>query len=341
MFNFKNDYCYIGHEKILNALIKYQDEPQGVYGIDSHSENAKNLIRKHVSGVDLDIHFLVGGTIANKTVISHLLRPYEAVISADTGHINVHETGAIEATGHKVVTIKNYDGKIKSCDIYRIFKEHTDEHMVKPKMVYISQTTEAGTVYTKEELKDIYNTAKELGMYLFVDGARLAAALDKGVMTLDDLAHYSDVFYIGATKNGSPLGEAVCIVNDDLKECFRYSIKQNGGMYSKGFVAGICFEELFKDGLYFELGHNANVCASYLANNLTNRGVELAYPCATNQVFPIVSNELYLKLKDIVSFELWNDLGDSKVIRFVCNFKTTKEMIDDFFVEFDKLKLLF
>jgi threonine aldolase len=210
--------------------------------------------------------------------------------------------------------------------------------MVKPKMVYISQTTEAGTVYSKEELKEIYQVTKELGMYLFVDGARLASALATNLMTLDDLAHYSDVFYIGATKNGSPLGEAICIVNDELKSFFRYSIKQNGGMYSKGYVAGICFEELFKDNLYFSLGENANKCAKYLASNLSDRGILLAYPCVTNQVFPVVSNEMFLKLKEIVSFELWEDRGESKIIRFVCNFKTTLKMIDDFFIQFDKIK---
>lgn len=338
MFNFKNDYSYIGHERILNALIQYKDESCDVYGLDNHSKNAKELIKKYVNKADLDIHFLVGGTIVNKTVISHLLRPYEAVISVDTGHINVHETGAIEQTGHKVVTVKNYDGKIKCCDIVKVFKEHTDEHMVKPRMVYISQTTEAGTVYTKEELIDIYNTTKKLGMYLFVDGARLATALDKGVMTLEDLANYSDVFYIGATKNGSPLGEAVCIVNNELKDYFRFSIKQNGGMYSKGFVAGICFEELFKDGLYFELGHHANVCAQYLYDGLVKRNISFAYPCSSNQVFPIVCNDLYEKLRKIVSFELWTDLGDKKIIRFVCSFKTTIEMIDDFFETLDELK---
>lgn len=338
MFNFKNDYCYIGHEKILNALIKYQDEPNEVYGLDIHSKHAKELIQSYVNGVTLDIHFLVGGTIANKTVISHILRPYEAVISADTGHINVHETGAIEASGHKVITIPNTDGKIHKNDIYKAYRIHTDEHMVKPKMVYISQTTEAGTVYSKEELQDIYFATKELGMYLFVDGARLASALAKNVMSLDDLAHYSDVFYIGATKNGSPLGEAVCIVNDELKEYFRYSIKQNGGMYSKGFVAGICFEEMFRDGLYFELGQKANECASYLADGLLKRGINLAYPCVTNQVFPIVEEEMYEKLREFVSFELWENRGMHKVIRFVCNFKSTVKMIDEFFVSFDKLK---
>lgn len=337
MYNFKNDYNLIAHENILKAFIKYQDEANNGYGLDNHSLNAKSLIKKYINNIDVDIHFLVGGTIANKTVISHILRPYQAVISADTGHINVHETGAIEASGHKIILIPNYDGKIKPEDIRSCFKTHTDEHMVMPKMVYISESTEAGTVYTKEEIKAIYDLCKELGMYLFIDGARLGVAIDTGVVSIDDLAHYSDVFYIGGTKNGAPLGEAIVIVNDELKDYFRYSIKQNGGMYSKGFIAGICFEELFNDNLYFDLAHNSNECAKYLAKGLEKLGIGLKYPCITNQIFPVVSNALYEKLLDLVLFELWEDLGDKKVIRFVCNFSTKKEEIDKFLTDLGNL----
>lgn len=337
MYNFKNDYNLIGHEKILNAFLKYKDEANNGYGLDAHSENAKTLIKQYINGVDVDIHFLVGGTILNKTIISHILKPYQAVISADTGHINVHETGAIESTGHKVITVPNYDGKIKVNDIKNVVKTHTDEHMVMPKMVYISESTETGTVYTKEEIKEIYEVCQALNLYLFIDGARLGVAIDKGVISIDDLAHYSDAFYIGATKNGSPLGEALVIVDDNLKNDFRFSIKQNGGMYSKGFVAGICFEELFKDNLFFDLAHNANECAKYLANKLLERGIKLKYPCVTNQIFPIVSSNLYTKLKELVSFELWEDLGEEKVVRFVCSFATEKEVIDQFLLEMDLL----
>jgi threonine aldolase len=337
MFNFKNDYTFIAHENILNALIKYQNEPNVGYGLDKHTLNAKELIKNYISDVDVDIHFLVGGTIANQTVISHILKPYEAVISATTGHINVHETGAIEATGHKVVTIASHDGKVVPSDVVNCVKYHVDEHMVLPKMLYISESTETGTVYSKEELKALYETCQQLGLYLFVDGARLAVAVDKGVISIDDLAHYSDVFYIGGTKNGALLGEAVVIVNDNLKECFRYSIKRNGGMYSKGFVAGICFEELFSNDLFFKLGHNSNLCSKYLADCLSEKGIRLQYECVTNQIFPVVSNELFEKLKTIATFELWEDLGSEKVIRFVCDFKTTKENIDEFI---DKLEIL-
>ena len=337
MFNFKNDYNYIAHENILNALLKYQNQAFEVYGLDKVSENAKNLIKKHIFDLDVDVHFLVGGTILNKTIISHILRPYEAVISATTGHINVHETGAIESTGHKVVTIPSYDGKIRIGDIKQCLNTHTDEHMVLPKLVYISESTEYGTVYSTEELKELYSFCKANGLYLFVDGARLGVALDTGLITLNDLAHNCDVFYIGATKNGALLGEGIVICNESLKQNIRYSIKQNGGMYSKGYVAGIQFEELFKDDLFFKLANNSNKCSKYLFDGLVNRGIKMHAPCVTNQIFPIFEDEIYLKLKEIVLFELWEDLGDKKVVRFVCGFKTKIEEIDSFFVEFDKI----
>ena len=337
MFNFKNDYCYIAHENILNAMFNLKDEANEVYGLDKHSANAKELIKKHINGVDVDIHFLVGGTITNKTVISHILRPYEAVISATTGHINVHETGAIEASGHKVVTINSYDGKVKVDDILKCLKTHTDEHMVLPKLLYISESTETGSVYSREELKELYTCCKENGLYLFVDGARLGAALATNLITIDDLAHYTDAFYIGGTKNGALLGEAIVVVNDGLKENFRFSIKQNGGMYSKGFVAGIQFEALFTNDLFLKLAINANECAKLLYNELIKRGIKFQSECITNQIFPIVSNEMYEKLKGIAYFELWEDLIDSKVIRFVCNFKTTTTDVLNFVSEIDLL----
>ena len=335
MFNFKNDYNIICHENILNALVKYQNEFNEVYGLDAHSENAKKLIKEHLKNESVDIHFIVGGTLVNKTVISHILRPYEAVICADTGHINVHETGAIESTGHKVVVVKNHDGKIKVEDIAKCIKVHTDEHMVLPRIVYISESTETGTVYSKDELKELYEFCQVNHLYLFVDGARLGVALATGLLSLEDLAKYSDVFYIGGAKNGAFLGEAVVIVNDAIKENFRFSIKQSGGMYSKGFVAGIQFEELFKENLFVSLAENANSCTRYLHDELVKRGIEMQQKCITNQIFPIISNEVYEKLKSIVSFELWEELGDKKVIRFVCSFKTQKEEITLFIQQLD------
>ena len=337
MYNFKNDYNFIAHKNILDALVKYQDEPQNSYGLDVHSENAKELIKEYFKEVDADIHFIVGGTMVNKTVISHALRPYEAVISADTGHIFVHETGAIEATGHKILTVANHCGKIYISDIKKCIDSHVDEHMVLPKMVYISETTEYGSVYTKEEIENLYTFCKENNLYLFIDGARLGCALATGKITLNDIANNCDVFYIGGAKNGALLGEALVVINDELKNNMRYSIKQNGGMYSKGFVAGIQFEELFKNNLYLKLATNSNECANLLNNKLIKLGVEMYEECETNQVFPIFTNEVYEKLKEFTIFELWEDLKDKKVVRFVCNFRTTKEEVLEFISELEKI----
>lgn len=336
MINFKNDYNKIAHKNILEAMLKYSDEANVGYGLDEHSKNAKELIKKHL-GCDADIHFLVGGTSANKVVIAHVLKPYEAVISVKTGHICVHETGAIEATGHKIITVEGVDGKITPEDIESVVLSHTDEHMVAPRLVYITQATEIGTLYNKCELIEIHNMCKKYGLYLFLDGARLAVALDKSDITLADLACYTDVFYIGGTKNGALLGEAVVITNDDIKKSFRYSIKQNGGMYAKGFVAGIQFEELFKDDLYFKLGHNSNQMAENLVCGLEKRNIKLEYKPITNQLFVRVSNELYGKLQEFVLFELWEDKGNEKVIRFVTNYSTTNDEIDNFFKKLDEI----
>lgn len=336
MFNLKNDYSKIAHRNILEALLKYEDEYNVGYGLDEHSKHAKQLIQNHLA-TDCDIHFLVGGTSANKIAIAHALKSYEAVISVDTGHINVHETGAIEATGHKIIVVNGVDGKITPTEIENVILTHVDEHMVIPKMVYITQSTEIGTLYNKQELIEIYNVCKKYNLYLFLDGARLAVALDKSDITLADLSLYTDIFYIGGTKNGAMLGEAVVISNDELKKNFRFSIKQHGGMYSKGFIAGIQFEELFKDDLYFKLGKNSNIMAEKLALGLERRGIKLEYPYITNQLFVNVSNELYEKLKEFVLFELWIDKVNSKVIRFVTNFSTTKEELDEFFVALDNI----
>ena len=336
MINFKNDYNLIAHNRILEAMLEYNKNTYVGYGLDELSEQAANAIKKHINK-DVDIHFLVGGTSANKIVIAHALRPYEAVISVNTGHICVHETGAIEATGHKILTVEGVDGKITPTMIEQVVNTHVDEHMVFPKMVYITQATEIGTLYSKSELIDIYNTCKKNDLYLFLDGARLAVGLDKSDITLDDLAKYTDVYYIGGTKNGALLGEAVVISNEELKKNFRFSIKQNGGMYAKGYVAGIQFLELFKDGLYFDLGHNSNVMADKLALGLTNRGISLEYPNVTNQLFIRVSNELYDRLNEFVLFELWADKGNEKVIRFVTNFNTSEIELEEFFNELDNI----
>ncbi|MEE1072368.1 MAG: aminotransferase class I/II-fold pyridoxal phosphate-dependent enzyme, partial [Cellulosilyticum sp.] len=289
MYSFRNDYSEGAHPNILETLLRTNTEQTLGYGEDAYTQKAQTLIKQHIGREDVVVHFLVGGTQTNLTAISAFLRPHEAAIAASSGHIAVHETGAIEATGHKVITVETEDGKLTVAHIASVLKAHTDEHMVKPKLVYISDSTEVGTIYYKEELQAIYEYCKAHHLLVMIDGARLGSALmaiDNDV-TLNDLANFSDAFYIGGTKNGALLGEAIVVVNDSLKENFRFSIKQNGGMYSKGFVAGIQFEALFTNDLFLKLSINANESAKLLYNELIKRGIKFQSECITNQIFPI------------------------------------------------------
>ena len=204
MHKFRNDYSEIAHEEVINALIKYQDEQNVGYGLDEHSKNAARMIKEIFSCPDADVHFLVGGTQTNMTFISYVLKDYEAVLSATSGHINVHEAGSIEASGHKIICVKTIDAKINLDDLQNVLKKHCDEHMVKPKLVYISNSTETGTIYKKEELKAISKVCKENGLYLFIDGARLGSALTSEVndVNTSDIKDYADAFYLGGTKKG-------------------------------------------------------------------------------------------------------------------------------------------
>ena len=243
-YSFKNDYSEGAHENIIQSLVTSNLEQTDGYGHDTYCEEARRLIKNRLNNEESEIHFLVGGTQTNLIMISSALRPFEAVIATNTGHINVHETGAIEATGHKVCAAPfREDGKLRIEDIQAILDEHVDEHMVMPRMVYISQSTEVGTIYTKAELKEIYDFCQSNELLLFVDGARLGSALTSydNDMTLEDLAHLSDAFYIGATKNGALLGEALVINNKSLNRDFRYHIKQRGALLAKGRLIGIQF----------------------------------------------------------------------------------------------------
>lgn len=331
MINLRNDYCFIAHDEVLKQLINYNEKTFVGYGLDEVSEEAKQLIKKEIKKENVDIHFLPGGTVTNKVLISHLLRPYECVISCDSGHIATHETGTIEQSGHKVLTVPNYEGKIKAKDIKNIFYTHPDEHMVKPKMVYISQPTEFGTLYKKDELIEISSVCKELGLYLYVDGARLATAFTSHLndITLEEFVNLVDAFYIGGTKNGLVLGEALVIINDDLKKDVRYSIKHFGGMYCKGFVTGIEFKTLFTNNLFFEIGKKQNDMANKLYNELLKIGVEFLFEQETNQIFPIFKNEIIEELRKYIMFELWERKEDKTIIRFVTHYKVTNNDIEE------------
>lgn len=331
MISFMNDYSEGAHPRVYAMLMKTALEQNTGYGLDLHSDTAREYIKKQLKRDDVDIHFIPGGTQTNLLVISSFLRPHQCVIAAKTAHVNVHETGAIEATGHKVFVMEGVDGKLTADLITEALDYHTDEHMVMPKMVYISNTTELGTIYTKAELTAIHELCKRRGLLLFLDGARLGSALMSKYndLTLEDIAELTDVFYIGGTKNGALLGEALVICNDKLKEDFRYMIKQRGAMLAKGFVLGIQFEALFKDKLYFELARHANAMAERIAEALRSSGYEFYAPPCSNQLFPILPDEKIEKLEKDFAFYRQVKIDDRhSAIRLVTSWATSDENVE-------------
>lgn len=328
MISFKNDYNELAHPVVLQKLLDAQGTQFNGYGLDVASDQAKLLIAKHIS-IPVDIHFLIGGTNANKTIINHILRPYEAVIATEIGHIQVHETGAIEANGNKILLVPPKDGKLTPDQIQEIVETHTDEHMVIPKMVYISNTTEIGSIYSKSELETLYKTAKELGLWLFIDGARLGAAImGDTTLSLDTIASLCDVFYIGGTKNGAMFGEAVVIVNPAIQANFRHSIKRNGGLLAKGFVTGLQFLALFENDCYFTCAKNAIDAANYLKKGLHDLDIRFFYESPTNQQFIYLPNETIEKLAKEYAFEIWIKGKQESVIRLVTSWATKRVHID-------------
>ena len=335
MIKFDCDYLEGAHPRILDALVKTNFEQTAGYAVDHYCEEARALIKKECEAENADIHFIVGGTGTNTTVISAALRPYQGVVCPVSGHINVHESGAIEATGHKVIGLPSGDGKLEA----GIFEEYcrnywadgTYEHMVQPGMLYISQPTENGTLYTASELKKLREICDRYSMYLYVDGARLGYGLmsEGNDVTLPLLASLCDIFYIGGTKVGALFGEALVIVNDALKKDFRYMQKRHCGMFAKGRLLGLQFREMFMDGLYYEMGKNGIDMALYLKEELRKKGYEFFIDSPTNQQFVIISDEKYQSLKEEIGFTFWERLDDERVvIRLVCSFMTTKEQVD-------------
>ena len=333
MYSFLCDYSEGAHPRILDALIRTNLEQSDGYGLDDHCRNAASFIKTRIGREDVDVHFLVGGTQTNFTAISAFLRAHEAVISAKTGHIYVHETGAVEATGHKVVIEETADGKLTPEAIQAQLLYHEDEHMVKPKLVYISNSTEIGSIYHKSELVRLSEICRKNNLILFMDGARLGSALssDENDLTLSDIAALTDAFYIGGTKNGALFGEALVICKEELKEDFRYHIKQKGGLLAKGRLLGIQFEELFRDNLYFELADHANQMAAILTKNFAELGYSFLTSSSSNQIFPILPNKLIRKLEEDYSFYLWRKTDeDRSAIRLVTSWATEESDINAF-----------
>ncbi|XCP86746.1 aminotransferase class V-fold PLP-dependent enzyme [Roseburia hominis] len=331
MILFNSDYTEGAHPRILEKLMETNLEQTVGYGEDAYCEMAREAIRKVCEAPEADVHFLVGGTQANFTVISSILRPYQGVLCAESGHINVHETGAVEACGHKVLGLPACEGKITAEQIEREYELHwsdeSHEHIVQPKMVYISHPTELGTLYTKSELEAIHAVCRKCGMFLFLDGARMGYGLAApGTdVTLPDLAKLCDVFYIGGTKVGALFGEAVVITNPALGEDFRYCIKQKGGMLAKGRLLGVQFLELFKDGLYFEISKHAIDMAMLLKEGLMAKGYEFFMDSVTNQQFVIVSDEKLAQIREKYGVTYQQRYDKKHIVIRLCTSWATKE----------------
>ncbi len=334
-YSFKNDYSEGTYPKILEALTNSNFEQQSGYCEDDFSIEAMECIRKKIGNPNAGVFFLSGGTQANLIVIASFLKPCESVIAATTGHINIHETGAIEATGHKINQIYTTDGKLKPSDIQAVVDEHQNDppHMVKPKLVYISNSTEIGTIYLKNEIAAISEVCKANNLYLFLDGARLASALtsEKNDITFAELSSYLDALYIGGTKNGGLIGEAIVINNPEFIADFPYHLKQRGALLGKGRVFGIQFREFFRDNLYFELGTHANKMAQKLTKGITEAGYDFLSDSPTNQIFPIFPNQIIEELSKKYEFYVWAKADETNsVVRLVTSWATKEEAVDQF-----------
>lgn len=334
MIRLNNDYSEGCHPSILLRLNEMNLEQNPGYGTDTHCAEAADAVRKAFACPDADVHFLVGGTQTNLTAAAAFLRPWEAIIAADTGHIAVHETGAIEATGHKVYVVPGVDGKLTPDAIRTAVRDHqtgTEEHMVLPRMVYVSDSTELGTIYTRAELQALSDTCRELGLYLYLDGARMAMALTAQGNDLvpEDFAQLCDAFYLGGTKNALLFGEALVIVNNALKPYFRNVMKQHGGMLAKGRLLGVQFAAILKDDLWLQTARHANELAQRLAAALTAMGVPLYAASPTNQVFPIFTNAQVEALRQNFSFEFIARVDENhSAIRFVTSWATRPEDVE-------------
>ena len=333
-FSFKNDYSEGCHPQILEALVRYNLDQQAGYGEDQFSLKAKDLLKERINNQNAAIYFVSGGTQANLIVISSILKPYQCVISASTGHILNNETGAIEATGHKILSIEKKDGKLSPSDIIPVLENHKNiPHQVMPKLVYISNSTELGTAYSKKELEDLSVFCRENSLYLFLDGARLGHALTSEIndLNLEDIAKLTDVFYLGGTKNGALIGEAIIINNQSLQEDFAFNIKQKGALLAKGRLLGIQFLELMKNDLYFDLARHANKQAMKIKSALLKKEIAFLSDTYTNQIFPIVNHKLIDVLSEKFEFYIWKNIDEnSSAIRLITSWNTNEQAVDDF-----------
>ena len=342
MIRFESDYLEGALPEVMQALCDTNYAQTPGYGEDEYCREAADMIRAKCSAPDADVHFLVGGTQANMIVITAALRPHQAAIAAETGHIAVHETGSIEAAGHKVITLKSDDGKITAAQVRSCVEAHwndsTHEHMAQPALVYISQPTENGTVYSLAELEALSAVCREKGLLFYVDGARLGTALVSSDMALPDLARLTDAFYIGGTKLGALFGEAVVITNRTIARDFRYIVKQRGGMFAKGRLLGVQFGALMHDGLYERTAKREVDLAMKLRAAFEAKGWPLCYDSPTNQQFPIVPDAVLEKLAEKYTFSHWGKVdGSHTAVRFCTSWATREEDVDALIADIESL----
>lgn len=335
--SFHNDYSEGAHPALLKILSESNLIQEDGYGNDGLSGQARDLIRKTMESPDAGIHFVSGGTQANLVVLGSILKPHESVIAAETAHIHIHEAGAIESTGHKINTVPSNDGKITADQIQMVLDGHTDEHMVKPGAVFISNSTELGTVYTARELESISRICRSHGLYLYMDGARLGSALMSKESDLDvsGLKRFADIYYIGGTKNGALMGEAIVINHPDLQKDFRYHLKQRGALLAKGRLPGAQFLGLFENGLFFNLAKHANTMAGKMAHHFGERGYTFLAPPSTNQIFPVLPDDVIARLQELYGFYVWKKMSrNTSAIRLVTSWATREETVDEFLTDF-------
>ncbi len=332
MFSFKNDYSEGAHPHILLSLASRCSETNCPYGTDSHSAAAADMIRGLCKAPNAEVAFLSGGTATNVLAISAFLRNnYEAAICAATGHINVHETGAIENSGHKVIGVPAGEGKLTPELVQRVLDTHSSEHMVEPKLVYISQSTELGTIYSKAELASLSDFCRSRGLYLYLDGARLGSALmaKENDLSLEDIAALTDAFYIGGTKNGLLFGEALVMLNEEMRDHYRYIIKQKGYMLAKGYVVGTMFEAALKDGLFFRMAMHENEAASKIADAVRSTGFEFYAKPQTNQIFVTLPDALADELVEEFGCNIEARLeGGNSAVRLVTSWATDDRAVE-------------
>lgn len=334
MFQFRNDYSFGAHRDVLAALSATNLEGNIGYGADDYCAKCAQLIRELCAAPGADVQFLVGGTQTNFTAIAAFLRPWEGVICAQSGHINGHEGGAVEATGHKLFQVQaGADGKLKPDLLEPVVAACADPHMAKAAMVYISDATETGGVYRLEELEALSAYCRAHGLLLFLDGARLGSALtaSDNDVTLPDLARLCDAFYIGGTKNGALMGEALVIVKPSLQEEFFRLKKQRGAVLAKGWLLGVQFQALLENGLYWDMARHANDMAMRLQSGLMGKGYAMLSVTTSNQIFPMVPRTLQETLDKICTYEVWQELdGEQMAVRLVTSFQTSQEEVDGF-----------